>query len=138
RALYLRTSPLERLAQRATQNPDDAQLLELAGRRLLEAHRPGEARALLEPQMSRLGNQVWLQTLLGRACLETASPKEAYAHLQVALMLRPEDPDAHCWLAETLRQQGRTEEAAAHDRRVTELAPGRGEPWLRLGARALK
>jgi tetratricopeptide (TPR) repeat protein len=53
-------------------------------------------------------------------------------------MLRPKDAEPHWWLGEIRREQGRTEEAEEHYRRVTEREPERGEAWLRLGARALK
>jgi tetratricopeptide (TPR) repeat protein len=129
--------PVDDLVRRAERSPEDLQAAERAAARLLEAGRPGEARRLLEPQTPAHGDDLTLQLLLGRACLETGSLREAYAHLMVALMLDPRSADAHWWLAETLRQQERTAEAMEHYRRVTELAPRRGEAWLRLGARAL-
>ena len=55
--------------------------------------------------------------------LETGRPNESLRHLQIAVGLDPNNPDAHYNLGNTLLQMARTSEAVAEYKRALELYP---------------
>jgi tetratricopeptide (TPR) repeat protein len=70
---------------------------------------------------------------LGESHVGSGRPDRAIRTFEQALTQNPNSAPGHFALAELLRQQGERETAYPHYLKVTELEPGHGLAWLRLG-----
>ncbi len=101
---------LERLME---QFPDRADVLARMGQCRYLQGQPAEARRLLEAAAEELPNDAPLLITLAKLDLQEDRPIEAERWLRRALKADPTDAEAQYKLVESLRKQGRHEEAAA-------------------------
>lgn len=121
--------PLARLASEGERPDASPDLVVVAAARLLDAGRADRVRALLamRPDLESLPG---VQILLSRAELELGRTREALARARVALLLAPDDADAHWQLFAALRADRRDEETAQQEQWLARNAPQ--HPGLQL------
>ncbi len=114
--------PLAHLASEGERPDASPDLVVVAATRLLDAGRAERVRVLLamRPDLESLPE---VQILLSRTDLELGRIREALARARVALMLAPDDPDAHWQLFAALRADRREGDAAQQEQWLLHNAP---------------
>jgi protein O-mannosyl-transferase len=78
--------------------------------------------------------QCWMaENNLGLALLQAGQPQKAIEHLQRALQIRPDYPDAHINMGVALLQIGRLQDAVDHYRQAVRMRPESVDDRINLG-----
>jgi tetratricopeptide (TPR) repeat protein len=114
-------------------NGGDAYAKYIAGVALMRENKYSEALNAFGGAVQNADLAADTMTLSGEALVYLNQRAEAENLLLQALTINPEQVDAHRWLASLYYDMGAHDHAAAHLRRITELAPDDYRPYRLLG-----
>ena len=125
--------PTAQLVAQAQQQPQNAILAQVAGRRCLQQNAPERAQAFLDAALQAHPHDAQLSLLAGRVARLIGDPQRAGSLLNAALQAEPANPEMLYWTGELLIDRGRKTKAFSLWHDAVRLDPSRGDIWRRIG-----
>ena len=126
--------PTAQLVTQAQQQPQNAVLAQVAGRRCLQQNAPEQAEDFLNAALQAHPHDAELSLLAGRVERLIGDPQRAGTLLNAALQAEPTNPEMMYWTGELLIDRGpQKPKHFSLWRDAVRLDPSRGDIWRRIG-----